>query len=184
MILFVSSSQAFVVPLPRTDITTSVATLPSSSSSSTTTTTSSSTSLEISSKATAPYSSASASSASSSTKSSSSSFKSFYTVHSVRGGEDDPRVVDIATFRNDMINPQAMVERAQQKRDSLDTTKVAIDGLQVGLFQVGPAIALATFYTAPETTSQDTAMMESAINYGKTIDRHFEIATSPLSPLW
>jgi hypothetical protein len=100
--------------------------------------------------------------------------KPFYKVQVVRGGEDDPRVVDIATFRNDMINPEAMVERAQQKRDGLDTTKVAIDGLKVGLFQVGPAIALATFYTAPETMTQDSAMMEAATNYGKKSYRYLK----------
>jgi hypothetical protein len=122
------------------------------------------TTTSISLKMSAPYSSTSASSSSST---SSSSSKSFYTIQCVRGGEDDPRVVDIATFRNDMINPQAMVERAQQKRDNLDTTKVAIDGLKVGLFQVGPAIALATYFTSPETMTQEMAMMDAATNYGK-----------------
>jgi hypothetical protein len=56
-------------------------------------------------------SSAAAQSTSSSTTATSSS-NSFYTVQRVVGGEDDPRVVDIATFRNDMTNPQAVVERA------------------------------------------------------------------------
>lgn len=75
-------------------------------------------------------------------------------------------MVDIATFRNEMVDPQAMVERAQEKRDNLDTTKVAIDGLKVGLFQVGPAIALASYFSAPDTMTQEAAMMEAATNYG------------------
>ncbi|KAG7360396.1 acyl-CoA N-acyltransferase [Nitzschia inconspicua] len=103
---------------------------------------------------------------SSATSSSSSASPEFYTVQQVPGGEDDPRVVDIATFRNEMINPQAVVERAQEKRDNLDTTKVAIDGLKVGVFQVGPAVALASYFSAPETMTQDAAMMEAATNYG------------------
>jgi hypothetical protein len=116
-------------------------------------------------------SSAAAQSPSSSTTTSSSSSNSFYTVQRVVGGEDDPRVVDMATFRNDMTNPQAVVERAQEKRDNLDTTKVALDGLKVGLFQVGPAVALASYFSAPETMTQDAAMMEAATNYGKQASR-------------
>jgi hypothetical protein len=111
------------------------------------------------------------SSSTTATSSSSSSSSSFYTVQRVVGGEDDPRVVDIATFRNDMTNPQAVVERAQEKRDNLDTTKVALDGLKVGLFQVGPAVALASYFSAPETMTQDAAMMAAATNYGKQASR-------------
>jgi hypothetical protein len=160
-LLLCSSSHAFIVVAPKPNVAASATTLPTSTTS---------ISLKVSSKASAPYSDASVSSLSSSSMPS--SLKSFYTVQRVQGGEDDSRVIDIATFRNDMINPQAMVERAQQKRDNLDTTKVAIDGLKVGLFQVGPAIALASFFTAPDTMTRDAAMMEAATNYGKKNYRH------------
>jgi hypothetical protein len=155
-LLLCSSSQAFIDVAPKPNVAASATTLPTSTTS---------ISLKVSSKTSAPYSDASVSSLSSSSK-------SFYTVQRVQGGEDDSRVIDIATFRNDMINPQAMVERAQEKRDNLDTTKVAIDGLKVGLFQVGPAIALASFFTAPDTMTRDAAMMEAATNYGKKNYRH------------
>jgi hypothetical protein len=62
----------------------------------------------------------------------------------VGGGTDDPRVVDIATYRNGMVNPKMMVERAQAKRDAIDTTKAALDGLKIGLLYVGPAIGIGT----------------------------------------
>jgi GNAT superfamily N-acetyltransferase len=115
---------------------------------------------------TLPVSSTASSSSSDTAKSSSQQQQPFFTVELVKGGEDDPRVVDIATFRNDMVDPQAMVERAQEKRDNLDTTKAAIDGLKVGLLQVGPAIGLATYFTAPETMSQDQAIRDALTYYG------------------
>ncbi|KAL3909031.1 MAG: hypothetical protein SGILL_008253 [Bacillariaceae sp.] len=104
--------------------------------------------------------------AAASSEADSSTKDAFFTVSVCKGGEDDSRVVDIATFRNEMVDPQAMVERAQNKRETLDTTKVAIDGLKVGLLQVGPAIGLATYFTAPETISQDQAIKDALEYYG------------------
>lgn len=85
---------------------------------------------------------------------------SSYTVQVVEGGEGDSRVVDIATYRNNMVNPQLMVERAQAKRDALDTTKAALDGLKVGLLYVGPVIAIGTYFGG----TNDIA--EALTNYG------------------
>ena len=78
----------------------------------------------------------------------------------VEGGEGDPRVVDIATYRNNMVSPQMMVERAKAKRDALDTTKAALDGLKVGLLYVGPIIAIGTYFGG----SKD--ITEALTNYG------------------
>jgi len=59
-----------------------------------------------------------------------------YTLQVVDGGEDDPRVIDVATFRNKLVNPQMMVSRAEKKRDSIDNNKAALDGLKIGLFPI------------------------------------------------
>jgi hypothetical protein len=68
-----------------------------------------------------------------------------YAVEVVEGGEDDPRVLDIASFRNGMVNPEMMVERAQTKRDAIDTTAAAVDGLKIGALYIGPVIGALTF---------------------------------------
>lgn len=67
------------------------------------------------------------------------------TVEVVEGGEDDPRVLDVAAFRNGMVNPEMMVERAQNKRDAVDTTAAAVDGLKIGVLYIGPLIAGFTY---------------------------------------
>ncbi|VEU38514.1 unnamed protein product [Pseudo-nitzschia multistriata] len=85
-----------------------------------------------------------------------------FIVRAVEGGEDDPTVVDVAAYRNNMVNPQMMVERAQKKRDSLDTTKEAINGLKAGLLYVGPIIGIGTYVS----TSGDNALTAALSNYG------------------
>ena len=85
-----------------------------------------------------------------------------YMVRVVEGGEDDPTVVDVAAYRNNLVNPQMMVDRAQKKRDAIDVNKAAIDGLKVGLAYVGPIIGIGTYFT----TSGDGALTSALTNYG------------------
>jgi hypothetical protein len=73
---------------------------------------------------------------------------------------NEDRVLDVASFRNGLINPELMVKKAQQKRDSLDTTKEAMEGLKMGLGIVGPIIAVATY-------AQTRDLTLAATNYGK-----------------
>jgi hypothetical protein len=73
---------------------------------------------------------------------------------------NEDRVLDVASFRNGLMNPELMVKKAQEKRDSLDTTKEAVEGLKMGLGIIGPIIALATY-----AETRDLAL--AATNYGK-----------------
>jgi hypothetical protein len=73
---------------------------------------------------------------------------------------NEDRVLDVASFRNGLINPELMVKKAQHKRDSLDTTKEAMEGLKMGLGIVGPIIAVATY-------AQTRDLTLAATNYGK-----------------
>lgn len=88
-----------------------------------------------------------------------------FLVRVVEGGEGDSTVVDVAAYRNNLVNPQMMVDRAQKKRDAIDTTKAAIDGLKVGLLYVGPIIGVGTYFSA----SGDGALTSALSNYG-TLD--------------
>jgi len=85
-----------------------------------------------------------------------------YVVRLVEGGEDDSTVVDVAAYRNNLVNPQMMVDRAQKKRDSIDTTKAAIDGLKIGLLYVGPVIGIGSYFTGDGAGSVTDALT----NYG------------------
>ena len=85
-----------------------------------------------------------------------------YVVRVVEGGELDPTVVDVAAYRNNLVNPKMMVDRAQKKRDAIDTTKAAIDGLKVGLLFVGPVIGIGTYFT----TTGENALTSALTNYG------------------
>ena len=78
-------------------------------------------------------------------------------VEVVEGGEDCDRVLDVATFRNAMKNPQMMMENAQAKRDAIDNTKAALDGLKIGLGLVGPAIAAFTYAETNDITQTATS---------------------------
>jgi len=84
-----------------------------------------------------------------------------FIVKVVEGGEDDDTVVDVAAYRNNLVNPQMMVDRAQKKRDSLDTTKAAIDGVKIGLLYVGPVIGIGTYVS----TTGDSALTDAITNY-------------------
>lgn len=84
-----------------------------------------------------------------------------YKVRAVEGGEDDYTVVDVAAYRNNLVNPQMVVDRAQKKRDSIDTTKSAIDGLKVGLLYVGPIVGVGTYFSA----TGDNPLTEALSNY-------------------
>lgn len=86
-----------------------------------------------------------------------------FSVKVVEGGEDDDTVVDVAAYRNNLVNPQMMVDRAQKKRDSLDTTKAAIDGVKIGLLYVGPVIGIGTYVS----TTGDGALTDAITNYGE-----------------
>lgn len=86
-----------------------------------------------------------------------------FTVRVVEGGENDSKVVDVAAYRNNLINPQMMVDRAQKKRDSIDTTKAAFDGIKVGLLYVGPVIGIGTYFSTPG----DGALSSALSNYGE-----------------
>jgi hypothetical protein len=88
-----------------------------------------------------------------------------FKVRYVEGGEDDSTVVDVAAYRNNLVNPQMVVDRAQKKRDSIDTTKAAIDGLKVGLLYVGPIIGVGSYFTA----TGDNALTSALTNYGTSI---------------
>jgi len=87
-----------------------------------------------------------------------------YKVELVKGGEDDERVVDVASFRNNMMNPEMISEKAQRKRDSIDNKKSALEGMKTGLLIVGPAIGIATYMSSP---SSDTAIADALTNYGE-----------------
>lgn len=76
-----------------------------------------------------------------------------HVVDVVTGGEDDPRVLDVAAFRNGMINPEMMVERAKSKRDAIDTTSDALKGLKIGLLYVGPLIGGFTYLESNDVAS-------------------------------
>lgn len=90
-----------------------------------------------------------------------------YTLQVVDGGEDDPRVIDVATFRNQLVNPQMMVSRAEKKRDSIDNNKAALDGVKIGLLFIGPVIAVGTYFTTPATSGDtSTAITDAFKNYG------------------
>lgn len=85
-----------------------------------------------------------------------------FKVRVVEGGENDSKVVDVAAYRNNLVNPQMMVDRAQKKRDSIDTTKAAFDGIKIGLLYVGPVIGLGTYFSTPG----DGALNSALSNYG------------------
>ena len=74
--------------------------------------------------------------------------------------ESEDRVLDVASFRNGMTNPQMMVDRAQAKRDAVDTTEAALNGLKIGLLYIGPLVAGGTYL---ETQS----LTDAITNYGE-----------------
>jgi hypothetical protein len=80
--------------------------------------------------------------------------------HVVEVVKGDDRVLDVASFRNSLVNPQMMVERAQAKRDAIDTKKAALGGLKVGLLYVGPVVAIGTYLEAQDP-------IQAVANYGK-----------------
>lgn len=82
------------------------------------------------------------------------------TVEVVQGGEEDPRVLDVASFRNGIKNPEMMVARAKEKRDAIDTTSAALDGLKIGLLYVGPVIGGFTYL---ETNNLPDALQNYAV---------------------
>jgi len=86
-----------------------------------------------------------------------------YTVQVVDGGEDDARVVDVASYRNGIVSPQMMVDRAQKKRDGMDNNKAALDGLKIGLLYVGPVVAVGTYFSS---SGSDTLIVDAIKNYG------------------
>ena len=87
-----------------------------------------------------------------------------YSVQVVDGGEDDPRVVDVASYRNGVVSPQMMVDRAQKKRDGMDNNKAALDGLKIGLLYVGPVVAVGTYFSS---SGSDTVVVDAIKNYGE-----------------
>jgi hypothetical protein len=82
----------------------------------------------------------------------------------VDGGEDDTRVVDVASYRNGIVSPQMMVDRAQKKRDGMDSNKAALDGLKIGLLYVGPLVAVGTYFSS---SGSDTVITDAIKNYGE-----------------
>ena len=86
-----------------------------------------------------------------------------YKVNVVQGGEDDSTVVDVASYRNNLVNPQMMVDRAQKKRDSVDTTKSALNGLKIGLLYIGPIIGVGTYFSS----TGDNQVTDALTNYGE-----------------
>jgi hypothetical protein len=74
--------------------------------------------------------------------------------------EGDDRVLDVASFRNGLVNPEMMVERAQAKRDAIDTKKEALDGLKIGLLYIGPVVAAGTYFESKD-------LIQALTNYGK-----------------
>ncbi len=86
-----------------------------------------------------------------------------FLVRVVEGGEEDSTVVDVAAYRNNLVNPQMMVDRAQKKRDAIDTDKAAMDGLKIGLLYVGPIVGIGTYFT----TTGDNALISALSNYGR-----------------
>jgi hypothetical protein len=87
-----------------------------------------------------------------------------YTVQVVDGGEDDTRVVDVASYRNGIVSPQMMVDRAQKKRDGMDNNKAALDGLKIGLLYIGPLVAVGTYFSS---SGSDSVITDAIKNYGE-----------------
>jgi hypothetical protein len=80
--------------------------------------------------------------------------------HLVRLVDGDDQVLDVASFRNGLVNPEMMVERATAKRDAIDTKKAALDGLKIGLLYIGPVVAIATYLEAQDP-------VQAITNYGE-----------------
>lgn len=58
----------------------------------------------------------------------------------------EDRFVDVAAFRNGLVNPEMMMQQQQEKRDAIDKTKAALDGLKIGLLYIGPPVALIQWF--------------------------------------
>lgn len=97
-----------------------------------------------------------------------------YAVEVLVGGEENPRVLDVAAFRNGMVNPEMMVERAKSKRDAVDTTAAALDGLKIGLAIVGPVIGGFTYVETNDLTSalQNYAVLGGGIGVMLAINNY------------
>ena len=84
--------------------------------------------------------------------------------HAVEIVDGEDRVLDVASFRNGLVNPEMMVERAQAKRDAIDTTAAAVDGLKIGFLIVGPVAAAASYFNSGDIGT-------AAYSYGEYFPR-------------
>lgn len=62
--------------------------------------------------------------------------------HCIEQVVTDDRVLDVASFRNNLTNPQLMIDRQQAKRNAIDATPAALQGLKIGLLYIGPPLGL------------------------------------------
>lgn len=60
----------------------------------------------------------------------------------------DQDIVDLASFRNDLTNPEMMVENAGLKSAGVDNTESAIEGLKIGFLYIGVPLAVAEYFNS------------------------------------
>jgi hypothetical protein len=68
------------------------------------------------------------------------------TTHPIKRVVSEQDVIDLASFRNDLTNPEMMVENAGLKSAGVDNTESALSGLKIGLIYVGVPLALYTYF--------------------------------------
>lgn len=76
------------------------------------------------------------------------------TVHPIRRVVSEQDVLDLASFRNDLTNPEMMVENAGLKSAGVDNTAAALDGLKIGLVYIGVPLALYTYFVEERDVSK------------------------------
>lgn len=77
-------------------------------------------------------------------------------------GHEDPlrRVVDVAAFRHNLINPEMMVQAAQAKRDAWDVSRDILEAVVIGYAMAGPFGAVLEY-------SQTQHVPDALLAYGK-----------------
>mmetsp|Transcript_11305 Transcript_11305/g.16609 ORF Transcript_11305/g.16609 Transcript_11305/m.16609 type:complete len:292 (+) Transcript_11305:61-936(+) len=60
----------------------------------------------------------------------------------------DQDIVDLASFRNDLTNPEMMVENSGLKSAGVDNTESAIKGLKIGFLYIGVPLAVGEYFNS------------------------------------
>jgi len=67
--------------------------------------------------------------------------------------ETDQDIIDLASFRNDLTNPEMMVENAGLKSAGVDNTESAIKGLTIGFVYIGIPLAINEYISSGQDLS-------------------------------